>query len=64
MVGGILSHPATKWPETFGKIAFFQSYPYFLPCIVAGMAPLGACIFAAIFMKEVSALSWAGWLKR
>jgi hypothetical protein len=54
VVGGMLSHPAEKWPDTVGKIAFFRSHPYFLPCFVVGLVPLGACVFTAVFMKEVS----------
>jgi hypothetical protein len=54
IVGGLLSHPAKKWPDTVGKIAFFHSYPYFLPCSIVSLVPLGACIFTAAFMKEVS----------
>jgi hypothetical protein len=54
IVGGMLSHPAEKWPDTLGKIAFLHSHPYFLPCLVAALVPLGACIFTVVFMKEVS----------
>jgi hypothetical protein len=55
IIGGVLSHPGSRWPHSIGKFAFFNSHPYFLPCIVAAMVPLSACIFTAVFMKEVSA---------
>ncbi|KIM84952.1 hypothetical protein PILCRDRAFT_817783 [Piloderma croceum F 1598] len=52
MLGGILSHPADRWPGTLGKIAVFRDYPYFLPCLAAAMIPLSAFVFTSLFMKE------------
>jgi hypothetical protein len=54
MMGGILSHPADRWPGTLGKIAVFRDYPYFLPCLAAAMIPLSAFVFTSLFLKEVS----------
>jgi hypothetical protein len=53
IIGGVLSHPANKWPNTIGKIALFRNYPYFLPCLVAAMVPLSTFIFTLLFLKEV-----------
>ncbi|KAF5359368.1 hypothetical protein D9756_003059 [Leucocoprinus leucothites] len=36
MLGGVLSSPAERWPNVFGKIALFKDHPYFLPCLAAG----------------------------
>ena len=54
VIGGILSHPADRWPATFAKLTFFSDFPYFLPCFVAGLVPLSAFFLSAMFLKEVS----------
>jgi len=53
MLGGVLSHPANRWPDTLGRIVLFRNYPYFLPCLVAAMVPLSAFGFTSLFLKEV-----------
>jgi hypothetical protein len=55
-MGGILSRPADSWPSTFGKLEFFQSYPYILPCVVAALVPLSGFVLTSLFLKEVSSL--------
>ncbi|KAK7032778.1 MFS domain-containing protein [Favolaschia claudopus] len=54
LIGGVLSNPATKWPNTFGKIEVFRSHPYFLPCAVAGCIALASFAIAFIGLKEAS----------
>ncbi|EGO24783.1 hypothetical protein SERLADRAFT_415754 [Serpula lacrymans var. lacrymans S7.9] len=44
IVGGMLSLPASRWPEAFARVPFFTKYPYFLPCLVV------ACVCAAAFL--------------
>ena len=53
VIGGVLSHPADTWPQSFGKIQFLRDYPYFLPCLVAALIPFSAIIFSIVFLKEV-----------
>ncbi|GAA5910999.1 hypothetical protein JCM6882_006744 [Rhodosporidiobolus microsporus] len=36
ILGGLLEHPATKYPSYFGASELFIENPYLLPCIVAG----------------------------
>ncbi|KAF9262457.1 MFS general substrate transporter [Marasmius fiardii PR-910] len=55
-IGGFFANPATRWPNTFGEIVFFQNYPYFLPCVVAGLFALLAFIFALLGLKETHPL--------
>jgi len=55
LIGGSLTHPYERFPKTFGKWPFWQSYPYFLPCLVAAIFPVSAFLLAAFFMKEVGA---------
>ncbi|KAF9075117.1 major facilitator superfamily domain-containing protein [Rhodocollybia butyracea] len=53
-LGGVLASPATRWPETFGKFAFFHDYPYFLPCAAAGCLAFVAFFFGYLGLKESS----------
>ncbi|KAF9468187.1 major facilitator superfamily multidrug-resistance, DHA1 sub-family [Collybia nuda] len=52
ILGGLLSRPATTWPDTFGSIALFKKYPYFLPCAVAASLAFLAGAVAFIGLKE------------
>lgn len=36
-LGGVLANPAANHPETFGRSAFFRTYPYALPNLVMGI---------------------------
>jgi hypothetical protein len=56
IIGGILSTPASRWPKIFGRIAFFQAYPYFLPCAVAALIAFASVPMAIFWLKEVK--SW------
>ncbi|KAJ7616005.1 major facilitator superfamily multidrug-resistance, DHA1 sub-family [Roridomyces roridus] len=51
-LGGVLANPATKWPDTFGKIELLRSHPYFLPCAVAASLAFCAFAFAFVGLKE------------
>ncbi|KAJ3515312.1 hypothetical protein NLJ89_g1840 [Agrocybe chaxingu] len=51
-IGGAFADPAERWPRLFGKIQFFQTYPYFLPCFVAALVPICAFFFAFLGLKE------------
>ncbi|KAF9532651.1 major facilitator superfamily multidrug-resistance, DHA1 sub-family [Crepidotus variabilis] len=51
-LGGILSKPAERWPNIFGKFDIFRSHPYFLPCAVAGAIALVTFIVAFIGLNE------------
>ena len=53
IIGGGLSNPATRWPDTLGRIQFLQKHPYFLPCSVSGFIALATFIIAALTLKEV-----------
>ncbi|KAF9532650.1 major facilitator superfamily domain-containing protein [Crepidotus variabilis] len=51
-LGGILSKPAERWPNIFGKFDLFRSHPYFLPCAVGGGIALVTFIVAFLGLKE------------
>ncbi|KAF8155795.1 hypothetical protein B0H34DRAFT_509817 [Crassisporium funariophilum] len=40
IIGGSFERPATKWPETFGDVQLFVTYPYLLPCGLAALVTL------------------------
>ncbi|PWN29800.1 hypothetical protein BDZ90DRAFT_226030 [Jaminaea rosea] len=45
ILGGILEHPAEKFPGVFGGIKLFETYPYLLPCLAgASFTTLGAIL--------------------
>ncbi|KAF8228343.1 MFS general substrate transporter [Tricholoma matsutake] len=52
LLGGVLSNPATTWPDTFGKILFFHDHPYFLPCAIAALVALISSLVASVGLKE------------
>lgn len=56
LIGGTLANPATRYPDSLGKIALFRQFPYFLPCATAGALALTAFIFAFFGLKEVRKL--------
>ena len=53
-IGGQLANPADRFPALFGKMAFFQTWPYVLPCFVAALFPLSAAILGFFCLEEVS----------
>jgi len=52
ILGGILAEPAKRWPLLFGNVKFFQSHPYFLPCVAAGLFALLSGVIACFGLKE------------
>ncbi|PBL04129.1 major facilitator superfamily multidrug-resistance, DHA1 sub-family [Armillaria gallica] len=52
VIGGLLVHPADTWPNTFGRIALFRDYPYFLPCAVAGLFSFAICLLTLVGLQE------------
>jgi hypothetical protein len=53
LIGGVLSDPAAKWPNTVGRYPLFHRYPYFLPCVVAASVSISSWLIALLFLKEV-----------
>jgi MFS family permease len=45
IIGGSFESPAKKWPNVFGKIPLFVTYPYLLPtCIAASVTLTGSLL--------------------
>ncbi|KAF5327032.1 hypothetical protein D9619_004782 [Psilocybe cf. subviscida] len=52
LIGGILSHPENRWPDTLGRISYLLTHPYFLPCAVSALFALLAFAFSFVCLKE------------
>ncbi|KAM0755855.1 MFS general substrate transporter [Meredithblackwellia eburnea MCA 4105] len=48
LIGGYASHPAERFPDTFGLVPLFVNYPYFLPCFLSALFNLAAIITGAV----------------
>lgn len=54
LVGGLLSHPADRFPATFGDNAFLKAHPYFLPCAVPASLTVLIWIITFLFLRETN----------
>ncbi|KAF7330227.1 MFS domain-containing protein [Mycena venus] len=52
LIGGLLSNPASKWPDTLGKMDILREHPYLLPCAVSASVALLAFAIAFVGLKE------------
>ncbi|KAF8813379.1 MFS general substrate transporter [Phlegmacium glaucopus] len=52
IIGGVLSNPATRWPDTLGQIHYLRQHPYFLPCATAGFLAFVTFIISFLGLKE------------
>ncbi|KAJ7116513.1 major facilitator superfamily domain-containing protein [Mycena epipterygia] len=52
LMGGVLTNPAAKWPNTLGKINILREHPYLLPCTAAGLVALLSFLVAFVGLKE------------
>ena len=55
-VGGVFSTPASRWPRAF-RAEFWETYPYFLPCVIAACISMSGFVLALCGLKEVCALA-------
>ncbi|KIJ62892.1 hypothetical protein HYDPIDRAFT_176319 [Hydnomerulius pinastri MD-312] len=52
LIGGVLAHPEQRWPQSFGRLAFFRKHAYFLPCLAAASFSISAFVLTLIFLRE------------
>lgn len=52
LLGGTLSEPATRYPDTFGRFQFFSDYPFFLPCAASCTLSLLSITLAYFALQE------------
>jgi MFS family permease len=53
IIGGVLSSPAVRWPNTLGKLSYLRDHPYFLPCFIPSILAFVAFLGALVGLKEV-----------
>ncbi|PLW32892.1 hypothetical protein PCANC_17102 [Puccinia coronata f. sp. avenae] len=52
-IGGYTAEPATQYPHSvFAKYEFFSTYPYFIPCLLAGLLNILAVVLGALYLEE------------
>lgn len=51
-VGGEYANVSHHYPNFANTFPIFKSYPYLLPCFIAGLFPLLSALSAAIWLKE------------
>ncbi|OAX37241.1 MFS multidrug-resistance DHA1 sub-family [Rhizopogon vinicolor AM-OR11-026] len=57
LIGGSLSRPADRFPNTFGHSQFLKTYPYFLPCAIPATFSALAWVVAFFFLRETAPTS-------
>ncbi|KAH0830406.1 major facilitator superfamily domain-containing protein [Lanmaoa asiatica] len=51
LIGGSFSHPADTYPQIF-DYPFWREYPYFLPCLIAGIIAIIGVVLGYAFLEE------------
>ncbi|KAJ7150848.1 major facilitator superfamily multidrug-resistance, DHA1 sub-family [Mycena crocata] len=54
IIGGLLSNPEERWPNSFGKLQLFRENPYLLPCAAVGFLTLSFFFLGLVGLKESS----------
>ncbi|PFH48483.1 hypothetical protein AMATHDRAFT_149852 [Amanita thiersii Skay4041] len=52
IMGGFLSQPAIRWPDSLGKLIYLRQHPYFLPCLASATGALLIFLIAFIGLPE------------
>ncbi|KAG8919917.1 hypothetical protein FRC01_001039, partial [Tulasnella sp. 417] len=52
LIGGMLSHPAERYPGIFGNYDFLKDRPYFLPSFISSLFTCFSIIIAYFFLEE------------
>ncbi|KAG9049772.1 hypothetical protein FS837_009188 [Tulasnella sp. UAMH 9824] len=51
-IGGMLSHPAERYPKLFGSIALLRDWPFLLPSLASGMLMVLAFLCTVFLFEE------------
>ncbi|KAJ7655322.1 major facilitator superfamily multidrug-resistance, DHA1 sub-family [Mycena rosella] len=54
IIGGLLSNPEERWPDSFGKLQILRENPYLLPCATVGLLSLSFFLLGLVALKESS----------
>ncbi|KAG6841094.1 hypothetical protein C0991_001901 [Blastosporella zonata] len=52
IIGGSFERPAVKWPEVFGNVTLFVTYPYLLPCALAALVTFIGSILSCFLGRD------------
>ncbi|KAF9007549.1 major facilitator superfamily multidrug-resistance, DHA1 sub-family [Cyathus striatus] len=52
IMGGVLSNPAQRWPDSLGRIAILRDHPYFLPSLAAAIIAFSTFVISFVGLKE------------
>lgn len=52
LLGGTLAEPCERFPELFGGVQLFRSYPFLLPCAIAFSMALLGVVLGYFFLEE------------
>ncbi|KAJ2392250.1 hypothetical protein H4S02_000889 [Coemansia sp. RSA 2611] len=52
VVGGLLADPANQYPNVFGHIELFRTFPYLLPCMVGSLTTTFGLVVGLFKLKE------------
>ncbi|KAG8961327.1 hypothetical protein FRC00_012571 [Tulasnella sp. 408] len=52
LIGGLLAHPAERYPKVFGKFELLRRKPFFLPCFVSSILTLLSITSTILFLNE------------
>jgi hypothetical protein len=56
-IGGYTAEPAKQYPHSiFARHPFFSTYPYFVPCLLAGLFNILAVVLGTLYLEEVCAI--------
>ncbi|EFP91854.2 hypothetical protein PGT21_006921 [Puccinia graminis f. sp. tritici] len=52
-IGGYTAEPAKQYPHSiFARHPFFSTYPYFVPCLLAGLFNILAVVLGTLYLEE------------
>ncbi|KIO34744.1 hypothetical protein M407DRAFT_210146 [Tulasnella calospora MUT 4182] len=52
LIGGLLSHPAERYPNVFGNLQLLRRKPFFLPCFISSMMAFLSIVSSILFLNE------------
>ncbi|KAK8803344.1 hypothetical protein WA158_001038 [Blastocystis sp. Blastoise] len=52
LMGGLLVNPQINYPEFTNMFPLFKTYPFYLPCFIAGIICLIVFLFTLVFLPE------------
>ncbi|KAG2046569.1 hypothetical protein BDR06DRAFT_1014610 [Suillus hirtellus] len=58
VIGGLLSRPADRFPDIFGRSELLRTYPYLLPCSISAFLISMIWLVVYICLKESDVTDW------